>query len=111
MSALRPTVGAKVYHLMAGPGDVAPYVLTPGDPDRVPRIAKYWDSARAVATHREYVTYTGTYKGAPISAVSTGIGGPAAAIALRNYSRLVRIPSLGLARLARSMSGLGLAMS
>ncbi len=65
MSASRPMVGTKAYHLMAGPGDVAPYVLTPGDPDRVPRIAKYWDSARAVATHREYVTYTGTYKGAP----------------------------------------------
>ncbi len=77
MSASKPRVGTKVYHLMAGPGDVAPYVLTPGDPDRVPRIAKYWDNARAVAAHREYVTYTGTYRGgAPISAVSTGgIGG------------------------------------
>jgi len=63
MSASKPMVGAKVYHLMAGPGDIAPYVLTPGDPDRVPRIAKYWDSARQVAVHREYVTYTGTYKG------------------------------------------------
>jgi uridine phosphorylase len=81
-------VGAKVYHLMAGPGDIAPYVLTPGDPDRVPRIAKYWDSARQVAVHREYVTYTGTYKGAPISAVSTGIGGPAAAIAIEELLTL-----------------------
>ncbi|MGC8543466.1 MAG: uridine phosphorylase [Vulcanisaeta sp.] len=88
MSAIRPLVGTKVYHLMAGPGDVAPYVLTPGDPDRVPRIAKYWDTARAVATHREYVTYTGTYKGAPISAVSTGIGGPAAAIAIEELLAL-----------------------
>ncbi|WP_054856813.1 uridine phosphorylase [Vulcanisaeta sp. JCM 16159] len=88
MSASRPMVGTKVYHLMAGPGDVAPYVLTPGDPDRVPRIAKYWDSARAVAAHREYVTYTGTYKGAPISAVSTGIGGPAAAIAIEELLTL-----------------------
>jgi uridine phosphorylase len=81
-------VGAKVYHLMASPGDIAPYVLTPGDPDRVPRIAKYWDGARQVAVHREYVTYTGTYKGAPISAVSTGIGGPAAAIAIEELLAL-----------------------
>ena len=88
MSASKPMVGAKVYHLMAGPGDIAPYVLTPGDPDRVPRIAKYWDSARQVAVHREYVTYTGTYKGVPISAVSTGIGGPAAAIAIEELLTL-----------------------
>ncbi len=81
-------VGGKVYHLMAGPGDVAPYVLTPGDPDRVPRIAKYWNEARPVATHREYVTYTGKYRGAPISAVSTGIGGPAAAIAIEELLTL-----------------------
>ncbi|MFP3174591.1 MAG: uridine phosphorylase [Vulcanisaeta sp.] len=88
MSASKPMVSVKVYHLMAGPGDIAPYVLTPGDPDRVPRIAKYWDSARQVAVHREYVTYTGTYKGAPISAVSTGIGGPAAAIAIEELLTL-----------------------
>ncbi|PLC68647.1 uridine phosphorylase [Vulcanisaeta sp. EB80] len=88
MSASKPMVGAKVYHLMAGSGDIAPYVLTPGDPDRVPRIAKYWDNARQVAVHREYVTYTGTYKGAPISAVSTGIGGPAAAIAIEELLTL-----------------------
>ncbi|MFB6470208.1 MAG: uridine phosphorylase [Vulcanisaeta sp. AZ3] len=88
MSATRPMIEARVYHLMASPGDIAPYVLTPGDPDRVPRIAKYWDEARQVAVHREYVTYTGMYKGAPISAVSTGIGGPAAAIAIEELLTL-----------------------
>jgi len=76
------------YHIRCKPGDVAPYVLLPGDPDRIPRISRYWDEAREVARHREYVTHTGRYKGAPISATSTGIGGPAAAIAVEELLRV-----------------------
>lgn len=76
------------YHLMVRPGDVAPYVLLPGDPGRVPKIAKYWDEARQVAIHREYNTYTGRYKGVPISATSTGIGGPSTAIAVEELLRV-----------------------
>ncbi len=76
------------YHIWCKPGDVAPYVLLPGDPDRVPRISKYWDEKREVARHREYVTHTGKYKGAPISATSTGIGCPAAAIAIEELLRV-----------------------
>ncbi len=87
-SAKAPVVEGKVYHLRVGPGDVAPYVLLPGDPDRVPRISKYWDEVREVARHREYVTHTGKYKGAPISATSTGIGCPAAAIAIEELLRV-----------------------
>lgn len=76
------------YHLMVKPGDVAPYVLLPGDPGRVPKIAKYWDEARQVASHREFNTYTGKYKGVPISATSTGIGGPSTAIAVEELLRV-----------------------
>ena len=64
------------YHLQISDGDVAPYVLLPGDPGRVETIAAMWDTARHIATNREYVTYTGSYGGAPISCVSTGIGAP-----------------------------------
>ena len=70
------------YHVKLAPGDVAPYVLLPGDPGRVPVVASYWDEAREVARNREYVTYTGTYRGAPISCTSTGIGAPSTAIAV-----------------------------
>ena len=34
------------YHLQISDGDVAPYVLLPGDPGRVPTIAAHWDEAR-----------------------------------------------------------------
>jgi uridine phosphorylase len=65
---------------MVSPGDIAGYVLLPGDPGRVARIARYWDEARLVGDHRGFVSYTGRYKGVGISAVSTGIGGPSTAI-------------------------------
>ncbi len=75
------------YHLKIDLGDVAPYVLLPGDPGRVETIAAKWDTARHVATNREYVTYTGTYKGAPISCTSTGIGAPSTSIAMEELAR------------------------
>lgn len=69
-------------------GDVAPYVLLPGDPGRVETVASLWDDAREIAYNREYRTYTGTYRGVPISCTSTGIGGPSTAIALEELARV-----------------------
>jgi uridine phosphorylase len=88
MSSEEPLVGGKVYHLMVSKGDVSRYVLLPGDPERVPLIARYWDRSREVARHREYVVYTGIYRDAEISAVSTGIGGPSTAIAIEELLRV-----------------------
>lgn len=88
-SASQPvSAEGRVYHLAVKPGDVSRYVLLPGDPERVPRIARYWDRSWQVASHREYVTYSGYYKGVFISATSTGIGGPATAIAVEELARV-----------------------
>ncbi|MGC8675716.1 uridine phosphorylase [Fervidicoccus sp.] len=81
------TDGRKLYHLGISQGDVARYVLLPGDPERSELIAKTWDEWRFIARHREYVTYSGKYKGAEISVTSTGIGGPSAAIAIEELLR------------------------
>ncbi len=75
------------YHLAIDEGDIAPIVLLPGDPGRVPIIASHWDAARHVATNREYVTYTGVYRGTPISCTSTGIGAPSTSIAMEELAR------------------------
>ena len=75
------------YHLQIQPGDLAPCVLLPGDPGRVATIAEFWDEAHHVATNREYVTYTGVYRGAPISCTSTGIGAPSTSIAMEELAR------------------------
>jgi uridine phosphorylase len=69
------------------PGDLAPTVLLPGDPGRVPIIAEYWDEAHKCLEHREYVIYTGTYKGVPISCASTGMGCPSTAILMERLAR------------------------
>ena len=70
------------YHLHIKKGDVGRYVILPGDPKRVPLIAKYLDDAHLVADSREFVTYTGTLDGTLVSVTSTGIGGPSASIAM-----------------------------
>ena len=72
----------KQYHTNVGPEDIGKYIILPGDPKRSEKIAEHFDDPRFVADNREYVTYTGTLLGEKVSVVSTGIGGPSAAIAL-----------------------------
>jgi uridine phosphorylase len=91
---------APQYHIAASKGQVGRYVFLPGDPDRVPKIAKFWDSAREVSSHREYRIWTGTIGEAVVSACSTGIGSPSAAIAVEELSRIgadtfIRVGSCG----------------
>ena len=85
---LHERVMARQYHVALEEGDVAPIVLLPGDPGRVEVVARLWDDARHVATNREYVTWTGTYRGVPISCTSTGIGAPSTSIALEELARV-----------------------
>ncbi len=77
----------KQYHTQVGPGDVGKYVILPGDPKRCEKIAGHFDNPRLVADSREYVTYTGTLDGVPVSVTSTGIGGPSAAIAIEELTK------------------------
>jgi uridine phosphorylase len=72
----------RLHHIAILPGEVGRYVLLPGDPGRVERIASRFDNPRFVASHREYVTWTGELDGVTVSCTSTGIGCPSAAIAL-----------------------------
>lgn len=101
VSAERPeTVEGAQYHIACKRGEVGRYVLLPGDPERVPKIAKLWDEAREVAYHREYRTWTGRVGGMEISACSTGIGCPSAVIALEELARIgadtfIRVGSTG----------------
>ncbi|MBN1266233.1 MAG: nucleoside phosphorylase [Anaerolineales bacterium] len=67
---------------------VGTYALLPGDPDRVLRISKYLDDAREMANCREFFTMTGTYKGIRVTATSTGVGCPSAAIATEELANV-----------------------
>ncbi len=89
VSAQRPeTPDRAQYHLEVKRGEVAETVIIPGDPQRVVKISKEWDRFREVAVHRQFVTHTGTFKGAPISACSTGIGGPGTAIVIEELANV-----------------------
>ncbi|MFZ5854325.1 MAG: nucleoside phosphorylase [Chloroflexota bacterium] len=66
--------GERQYHIALGPGELAEYVLLPGDPDRTARIATRLDTVELERRNREFATVTGTYRGQRVSIVSTGIG-------------------------------------
>lgn len=76
-------------HLHCQPGDVAPYVLLPGDPDRATRIAQgHLRDARLVTDHRRMYGYTGTFEGIPVTVQTTGMGSPSAAIVTEELAML-----------------------
>jgi uridine phosphorylase len=69
-------------HILCSEKDVSHYVLMPGDPQRVLRVAQFLDNWEEIAFNREYRSIKGSYKGVPVTVVSTGIGGPSMVIAL-----------------------------
>lgn len=90
----------KYYHIHCKPGDVAPYVLVPGAPERVLKIKKRLEGARQIAFHREYRSISGEYKGTNVSALSSGIGGPSLSIAMEEmaslgYHTFIRVGTTG----------------
>jgi uridine phosphorylase len=76
------------YHIQMKEGDVADFVILPGDPGRVETIANHFDTAEVVAHNREYITMTGKYKGRSVSVTSTGIGCPSTAIAVEELANI-----------------------
>ncbi len=76
------------YHINCVAGDVGNYCILPGDPGRCEKIASYFDQPAKVMQNREYTTYTGSLLGEKVSVVSTGIGGPSAAIAMEELVAL-----------------------
>ncbi len=78
----------KQFHIQCAEGEVGSYCILPGDPGRCEAIAQHFDSPVHVRTNREYVTWTGLLLGQKVSVVSTGIGGPSAAIAMEELANI-----------------------
>ncbi len=78
----------RLYHVRLRRRDVGRIALLPGDPDRVPRIAEHFEDPKLISSHREYTTYGGYVDGEYVISMSTGIGGPAVAIAIEELARL-----------------------
>lgn len=79
-------------HLHAEPGDYAPVVLLPGDPNRATRIAARFDggleASRLVTEHRGLLGYTGTVGGVPVSVQTTMMGTPTTSIVVEELLML-----------------------
>lgn len=90
-SELILTPQGKIYHLDLAPSEMAPTIITVGDPGRVAKVSKYFDIIETKAEHREFKTHTGTYKGKRISVISTGIGPDNIDIVFNELDALVNI--------------------
>ncbi|HEX9907603.1 MAG TPA: nucleoside phosphorylase [Thermoplasmata archaeon] len=71
-----------------GPGEIGKYVFLCGEPERVPKIASAFTGSKMVLQKREFWVYNGTLEGVPVSAASTGIGGPSAAILVEELANI-----------------------
>ncbi|GAA4308282.1 nucleoside phosphorylase [Compostibacter hankyongensis] len=80
-----------VYHLNLRPEELAPLVITVGDPDRVKEVSAHFDRVEWQTAHREFVTHTGYIGPQRISVVSTGIGTDNIDIVLTELDALVNI--------------------
>jgi purine-nucleoside phosphorylase len=68
-------------HVKGTIGEVAPYVLLPGDPKRAKYIADtFLENPKQYTDHRGMLGFTGMYKGVRVSVQTTGMGCPSAAI-------------------------------
>lgn len=81
------------YHIALCPGELAECVLLCGDPERAGRVAGLFDEVRLERRHREYLTYTGKWRGLELSVMSTGIGADNTEIAVIEISQICRHPT------------------
>jgi len=72
----------KQYHIDFDGSHSALYAILPGDPGRVEKIASHLENPRFFHQNREYTTWLGELSGKTIMVISTGMGGPSAAIAI-----------------------------
>lgn len=89
-------------HNKAAKGEIAPFVLMPGDPLRAQYIAETrLSNPRKVTGVRNMLGFTGTWEGREVSVMSSGMGAPSMGIysfelfAFYGVERIVRIGTCG----------------
>ena len=76
------------YHLRLSAGQMPPDILMPGDPGRVEAMRSTWDDGVETAYHRGFRSARGLYKGVPVGAISSGVGGPSLEIAIQEFAAI-----------------------
>lgn len=80
-----------VYHLHLRPEHISDLILTVGDPERVEKVSKYFDSVEFKTQKREFVSHTGYVGKRRLSVVSSGIGTDNVEILMNELDALVNI--------------------
>ncbi len=78
----------KLLHLNLTKENGAKYAIVPGSPDRCEKIAVHLDNYKKIAQNREFTTFEGYLEGEKVLVVSTGIGGPSAAICMEELATI-----------------------
>ena len=80
-----------VYHLNLKPEHISDLIITVGDPGRVYRVSKHFESIEFEMNKREFITHVGNYKGKRVMVMSTGMGTDNIEIALTELDALANI--------------------
>lgn len=80
-----------VYHLNLLPEELAPTIITVGDPNRVQQVSKHFDLIEVKQQHREFISHTGFIGKKRITVISTGIGTDNIDIVLNELDALINI--------------------
>ncbi|CAM3229889.1 nucleoside phosphorylase [Empedobacter stercoris] len=63
-----------IYHCNIKPEHLADTIITVGDPNRVEKVSRHFDTIEHTASKREIVTHTGMLNGKRLTVISTGMG-------------------------------------
>ncbi|MFT4646738.1 MAG: uridine phosphorylase [Planctomycetota bacterium] len=80
-----------VYHLHLRPEHISNNIILVGDPDRVSKVSKHFDSIEFKTQKREFVSNTGYIGKTRLTVLSTGIGTDNIDIVLNELDALVNI--------------------
>ncbi|TPV92903.1 MAG: nucleoside phosphorylase [Myxococcales bacterium FL481] len=86
------TADGRQYHIDLAPGDVAPSILLVGDPARAEKVAARFERIDLHRAHREYATFTGTFRDLPVTVIGTGMGAASTEIAVIELAQCVDHP-------------------
>ena len=79
------------YHIGLRPDQVPDRIIAVGDPGRVEKVSRHFDSIDFKQHHREFISHGGVYKGKNVLAISTGIGTDNVEIVLTELDALVNV--------------------
>ena len=80
-----------VYHLGLRPEHLTDIILTVGDPERVPKVSRYFDRIETQFSHREFCTHIGYVGNQRLMVISSGMGTDNVEILLTELDALANV--------------------